>query len=322
MATLARVDTISDRTLGRLIKWGVIALVLLLAAFTALYVLGQRGNGGPTLADRAVSAAEDGVKQAPQNVQKRLLLAQAYTKAGRPDDAIAQYDEILRAVPNNSTATLGKATLLFQKGDLDGAKKLFTTMATQSKKGEFARVDPEAQTAHYYLGSIAIQQNQIDTAITELTRASSMDSSDADVLYLLGVAQSKKGDDASAVTNLTRAVAFVPTGWCEPWGALQTSYSKLGKSEMAQYAGGMNAFCGKDASGAIRQLEPLATGPAALPALIGLGLITESQGDKAASGAWYLKAYALAPTDTTVLSSLDRLGVKPPKATSTTTKAS
>jgi tetratricopeptide (TPR) repeat protein len=322
MATLAHLDTMSDRTLRRLTRWGVVALVVLLAAFTALYVIGQRSGGGPTLVERNVTTMEDAVKQAPQNVQLRLKLAEAYTKAGRTDDALAQYDEVLRAVPKNSTASLGKATLLFQKGDLDSAKALFTTMAAAAKSGEFARVDPEAQTAHYYLGSIAIKQGQYDAAITELTRAKAMDGSDADVLYLLGVAQSKKGDDADAVGNLSRAVAFVPTGWCEPWAALQTSYGNLKQGEMAQYAGAMNSFCGKDSGAAVKQLEPLTSGRAALPALLGLGLITEQQGDKASAGAWYLKAYAIAPTDTTVLSSLDRLGVKPPAAGSTTTKAS
>jgi len=322
MATLAHLDAISDRTLRRLTRWGIVALVLLLAAFAALYVLGQRGGGGPTMVERNVTALEDAVKQAPQNVQVRLKLAEAYTKAGRTDDALAQYDEVLRAVPKNSTAALGKATLLFQKGDLDGAKKLFTAMAATAKSGEFARVDPEAQTAHYYLGSIAIQQNQFDAAITELTRAKAMDGSDADVLYLLGLAQSKKGDDKAAVENLSRAVAFVPTGWCEPWAALQTSYGNLAKSEMAQYAGAMKSFCDKDSGKAISELEPLVSGPAALPALLGLGMITEQQGDKAAAGDWYLKAYAIAPTDTTVLSSMDRLGVKPPAAGSSTTKAS
>ncbi|HSN11137.1 MAG TPA: tetratricopeptide repeat protein, partial [Propionibacteriaceae bacterium] len=106
MTTLTGSGGISERTLRRLVRWGALALAVLLVTFGVVYVLGQRVDSGPTLAERQVSSAEDAVRAAPQNVQNRLLLASAYQKAGRLDDAAAQLQEVLKAVPTNNTALL------------------------------------------------------------------------------------------------------------------------------------------------------------------------------------------------------------------------
>lgn len=307
MTTLTRVDGISERTLTRLVRWGALALALLLVLFGAVYYLGQRSSSGPTLAERQVSAAEDAVKAAPQNVQDRLKLAATYQTVGRLDDAVAQFDEVLKAVPTNSTALLGLGSVLIQQGDLDAAKADLTKITSATSKAEFSNVDPQVEAAHYWLGSIAMKQNLADAAVKELTAALAIDNSDADAWYLLGTAQSKQGQDKVAVESLKRALLFVPTGWCEPYSALNASYTKLSLSEMAEYAGAMADFCADKSGSAAQRLQRLTTGPAAIDALLGLGLIAETSSDRTGALAWYQKVLKTQPANVTALNAVARL---------------
>jgi tetratricopeptide (TPR) repeat protein len=313
-------DGISERTLSRLVKWGAGLLALLLVAFGAVYFLGQRGSSAPSLAERQVSAAEELVTKEPQNVQNRLKLAATYQTVGRLDDAVAQFDEVLKAVPTNSTALLGLGSVMIDKGDLDAAKTALTKLTAGAKKVEFSSVDPQTEAAYYWLGSIALKQNDPATAITQLSAALTIDKSDADAWYLLGTAQSQKGDDKVAIQSLMRALLFVPTGWCEPYVALNASYGKLSKNELAEYAGAMVDFCNKKPDVAAQRLQALTTGPAAVPSLLGLGLIAETTSDRTAAAGWYQKVLKAEPGNATALTALGRLNVKPATASNAAKK--
>lgn len=311
MTTVTSAGGISDRALRRMVRWGAVALAILLVAFTVVYALGQRVDHGPTLTDRQVAAAEDAVRAAPQNVQNRLLLASAYQQAGRVDDAVAQLDEVLKAVPANNTALLALGQLKLKQGDLDGATALLTKITKAAATAEFANVDPQREAAHYWLATIAQQRKDYDAAVTEATAALAIDSSDADAWYLLGTAQSAKGQDKVAVESLKRSLLFVPTGWCDPYSALSASYSKLSLADESSYAGAMADFCNGRTDAARSRLESLTTGPASLDALLGLGLIAETSSDRTGAADWYQKALAASPGNPTALTALSRLGVKP-----------
>jgi Tfp pilus assembly protein PilF len=163
-----------------------------------------------------------------------------------------------------------------------------------------------------------MKQNDSDAAIKELTAALGIDNSDADAWYLLGTAQSSKGQDKAAVESLKRALLFVPTGWCEPYGALSASYTKLSLAEMAEYAGAMLDFCNKKPDAATNRLKALTTGPAAVSALLGLGLIAESTSDRTAAADWYQKVLKADAGNATALTALGRLNVKPEPASNGT----
>jgi tetratricopeptide (TPR) repeat protein len=307
MAMLARVDAISDRTLSRLLTWGVVVLVVLLAAFSVVYYRGTHVNSGPSLPDRQVQSAEDLVRKSPQNINARLELANAYLKVSRPEDAITQYDEILKAVPGLQAAVYGKASASMTLGDLTTAKKLFGQVITTQKKGEFAAADPLLASAHYWLGKMAADASDWKTAATEIKASLAADDADADGWFLLGTVQTKAGDPKSAVASLSRAVAFVPTGWCEPYGALVDAYTALKQPEMATYAGAMSVFCKGDAGGAVGQLEALTSGAAKVPAMLALGLIAETQSDRTVAQGWYEKALKADPANATAKTALARL---------------
>jgi len=307
MAIAHRGEGISDRTLRRLVKGLAIGLGVLLVAFSITYYLGQRPDSSPSLVDRQVTAAEDAVKAKPQSIQARQTLADTYEAAGRVDDAIAQYQEILKAVPDSQPAALGLANALQEKGDLEGAKKNYALVIKLGGGTEFAVADPNLEMAHFQLATIAMSQDDLTTALKEVQSALTIDKGDADAQYLLATIQSKKGDDKSAVVSLRQALAFVPIGWCEPYDALAAAYGRLKNTTGAEYAAAMHDFCTGNPDAATSRLEPLVTGPSKLDALLGLGLVAESQSDQAAAIGWYKKALAVDPGNATAQTALGRL---------------
>ena len=96
----------SDRRLNRLLRAGVAVFVVGALAFAGVYYQDQHVNAGPSLVDRQIAGAEAAVKKTPNNLGIRLQLAAAYQTDKRPNDALKQYDEVLKADKTNRTALL------------------------------------------------------------------------------------------------------------------------------------------------------------------------------------------------------------------------
>jgi tetratricopeptide (TPR) repeat protein len=298
-----------------------LALVVGIVAFTGFYFWDQRVDAGPSMVGRQIEGAEAAVKKQPNNVQTRLQLAAAYRMDKRYDDELNQYDEILKADKTNRTALLGRGGALMSKGDLEGAAKAYHAITATARTGEFAGADPQLQEARYYLGSIALKQGKTKEAIAELQGALKITRSDSDALYLLGLARLKNGEPQLAVDSIKQALEFVPTGWCEPYTQLAVAYVKLGNAPQATYAGAMADFCLKKPAEAKLRLKTLTTGPVAVDALLGLGLIEETASNKTEAVAWYKQVLTVDRMNITAISNLSRLGVAPtpgPKSTATT----
>jgi tetratricopeptide (TPR) repeat protein len=291
---------------------GVLTLAIGVPSFGVLYYHDQHVDAGPTLAARQIAGAEAAVRKAPNNIETRLQLAAAYVQDKRQDDALKQYDEILKADKSNRPSLLGRGGILIGKGDLAAAAASYHKITDAAVKGEFAGADPQAQEAHYYLGSIAAKEGKSKVAVTELQSALKIDATDSDALYLMGVVRLKEGSTQLAVDSFKQALLYVPTGWCQPYSQLVKAYGKLGQAPQATYARAMLGFCQKRPAEAIRQLKTLTTGPVAADALLGLGLIAETANQRVEAVAWYQKVLTVDAKNVDAMSALSRLGVKPP----------
>jgi tetratricopeptide (TPR) repeat protein len=271
--------------------------------------------------ERQITAAEQAVEKAPRNLPARLALAQAYNASGRTDDALAQYAEVLKADKGNLDALLGRGQMYLGSDQLDKAAADFNAIVKESAGGEFARIDQRIGAAHYFLATVQLKQGHPDAAVAEAQAALVVNSTDSDSLYLLGSALAAQGKQALAADAYLRALAFVPTGWCEPYEGLQTAWGKLGKAAMASYAQGMAQFCRGKHAEATATLQALTTGPAAADSMAGLGLIAETAADDSGAIGWYRKALAKDPTNVNAMAGLSRLGVSPdPKSSTDTAK--
>lgn len=308
----AALGAVSDRTLNRTIIGLGLVLVVGLPTIGLLYVLDRHVDPGLSMTERAIAAGEAAVRNEPNKLSNRLGLAVAYTKAGRPTDAIAQYTEILKVDPANGAALLSRGDAYVVTGELVAAARDYQALVDAAESEEMANADPRLEAAYYGLGSIAIRENRPRDAATLLARALKINRTDADALNLMGTALLGIGDTENAVSALRRAIALVPSGWCEPYAQLAKAYATLRDATGAQYANGMVALCGKRLAEAEQQLKPLVDGKYSRDALIGLGLTAEAQGKVEAAVDYYARVLATNPTDFDAVTGLNRLGASLP----------
>ena len=310
----------SDRAATLFLRIGAAVLAVGLVAFGLLYYRDQHVPAAPSLVEREIAQNEAAVRAKPDDLQARLQLGLVYGQAHRYDEAVTQFDQVLKAAPGNKDALLGKGFALMTKGDLDKAVLPFTQIVTATREGEFAGADDQLGAAYYYLGVIAVQQHKPAVAISQLQHALKIEPTDSDAMYQVGLAQLEQGKEAAAVATFRNALRFVPVGWCEPYQQMQTAYTRMSKPELAAYAGAMAGFCANKVAEAKTQLTALTAGPAAVDAMLGLGLIAETEKDTKGAVAWYQKALAEDPKNMAAISALASLGVQPASGTATAKK--
>ena len=308
----AALGAASDRTLNRILLGLIVAIVIGVPAIALVYVLDRNVDPGPPVAERAITAGEEAVRNEPNRLSNRFGLAMAYVAADRQADAIAQFTEILKVEPVHRGALLGRADAFVTLGDLDAAARDFQALVDATAGGEMEMVDPQREAAFYGLGSIALSQARPADAVIALTEAVKINRTDADALNLLGAARLQTGDTENAIKALRAALALVPTGWCEPYAQLGAAYAAAGNSAGAQYGSGMVALCEQRIEEAEQVLTPLIEGPLAMDALIGLGLAAEERGDQTAAIDLYSRVYAADPTNFNAITGLNRLGAPGP----------
>lgn len=297
-----------EQTIDRLIRVGAKALAVGVVAVGVVYYLDQRDTT-PSLVERQIAAGEAAVRQKPEATGLRLRLADVYRAAKRPDDALSQYDAVLKVESNQSTALLGRGEVLAETGDLSGATQSYEKIIGKTKGEEFAGVDPQLEAAYYGLGSVMLKQHHAKTAMQDAKRAVKIEPTDADALYLLGTAAVETGAYGRGIKALRQAVLFVPTEWCEPYEELAKAYKAQHRKPQAQYAGAMVELCKKNPAVAAQRLKHLTSGPVAVDAMLGLGMAAEAQSQRASAARWYKKVVAADPENFNARGGLARLGV-------------
>lgn len=310
MNLVGRITSVSDRTLTRALRASVAVLTILISVFGVVYYMGQHVDRGSSLVDRQVQAAEQAVRKTPTSVLLRLQLAQLYVSAKNLDSALKQYDETLKIDPMNRAGLLGRGGVLVQQEKFQDATLTFQKVVSASKGGEFSAADPQLALVHYMLGDIALKQGNAKDAIVQLEAAVKIEPTDADAWFLLGRANFQTGSTELAIQGFRRALAFVPTGWCDPYSQLSMVYTKLGRIPEAEYAGAMVDFCENRVNAAKKRLETLTSSVVAIDAALGLGMISERESDRASAIKWYKKVLLAEPKNFNALTGLSRLGVE------------
>lgn len=300
---------LSDRTLNRMIIGAVVVLAIGIPLIAVIYFMDRNVDGGPSLVERQVAAGEAAVREKPNSIEARLGLATAYLTAERYPDAIAQYTEILRVSTDYRGALLGRGNAYLLSEDLANAQKDFGRLVEVAKDEEMANADPQLEESYFRLGDIALRQGRTEDAVTMLTAALRINRTDADAMNLLGTAFVSTGKPQDAVDVLGRAIALVPTGWCDPYQTLGQAYTALGNTDGATWANAMVSFCTKQPDLAKPALQGITTGEFAVRAALGLALIAQSEGDMETAAALYQKVLAAEPDNFTAISGLQQLGV-------------
>jgi tetratricopeptide (TPR) repeat protein len=299
---------LSDRTLDKAVRILALAVPIGFLVFGAFYWLDRHPAAGPSLQDRAVAAAEQAVRDSPNDLAVRNHLAAAYVTADRLQDGIEQFTLVLQSVPANRAALLGRGLAYMQLLSYDDAATDFQALVDVSA-GEFSATDPQLEQAYYELGVAELARGQAGAAVAAEESALAIDGGDADALYTYGTALVQSGNPTKGVTALRRALEFVPTGWVEPYQALATGYAALGDTPGTNYANAMVALCQGRVDDARRALESLTAGPMQIEALLGLAIVAQQSGDAAQAANLYRQVLVTDATNTSALIGLSQLGL-------------
>jgi putative PEP-CTERM system TPR-repeat lipoprotein len=164
--------------------------VMLRIAGAYLAADGEPGRGVELL--RAATAA------APRDVNARLALASAESRAGNLDAVDRQLRAVLDVEPGNQRAHLGLARLALAQGDLPGATR---------RLEQAIGADPSAVEARLQLSRLAMAQNDPKRGRALLDQAAEAGANQPRVQNAVGEALLRSGDAEAALRRFTEAFA-------------------------------------------------------------------------------------------------------------------
>lgn len=303
-----------EQRLEKLLRNLVKGLIGVVAVFAVIYFFGQRQSHveqAQSMPDQAIASAEAAVRAKPNDLELRLSLASAYAQGNKVDEALTQLREILKSSPKYRPAMLGLGQLLLQKGDAAEAQSVLSKYVASAGKGEFAAQDPQLETGYYLLGRAESKLGNDKASADAFTSAVKIDPGDADAWYELGNKHLKLENYSAALSSFDRAVAFVPTGWCEPYDGMAAAFDGLGNADGSTYASAMVRICNGGGLDSAAPLKSLVNTTYVVGALYGLGLAAENDNDTTAALDFYQQLLTADRTNIAALSAINRLGATP-----------
>ncbi|HEX5759504.1 MAG TPA: sulfatase-like hydrolase/transferase, partial [Thermoanaerobaculia bacterium] len=219
-------------------------------AAARLRALGYAGAGGPA------GAPPPGLPDPKDRAHLRELLTEAdeLLRAGRPAEALARFEEVLRQEPANRFAAVRSGLALFAAGDLGRAIPRLERAAALDPAGpetraalaealdragrpadavphwrELARLQPRRAFAWSNLGAALGRSDRIEEAVAALRTAAELEPGNPDRQIRLGFAELAAGRPAAAAAHLERAAAVLgPERFPHP-GALGVLLAQSGR---------------------------------------------------------------------------------------------
>lgn len=256
-----------------------IVLVLAVISFAGYYYYDRYYNQ-PQLGtqEMSVAHAEQAVRDNPDDLEKRMALAEVYMLYQRYTDAITQAQQVLASEPENQRGWLVIGVASANTGNPADAIDPLTRFVDARKDEDMPGLDKSLQAAAYYLGDSYLQLGKPQEAIEPLTQAVNWSQTDADAMYKLGMAYSALQDYPKAVNMFSAATAFVPD-FLEAYDAMAIAFDAAGKPDYGDYARGMSAYSKKDYKTAVELLQKSAQAqPGYAPTFAGLGMAYEALG--------------------------------------------
>jgi tetratricopeptide (TPR) repeat protein len=193
--------------------------------------------------DLSLAASRELSTTAAGSYQALELKAEALEADNKPEDAVAEYREVLKKEPKLQGIHYRIGRLL-----LSGQN---TTTAKDEARREFEeelKVDPASAAAEYVLGELARQDQETAVAVDHLGRATKLDDGFTDAFIGLGRSLLEGGRAAEAIAPLQAATKLQPGNPAAHF-YLGTAYQRSGRSAEA----GQEFVLQKQASEQIKQ---------------------------------------------------------------------
>ena len=137
----------------------------------------------------------------PLRGRDHWMFAQAYETRGQLGPAIASYEAAVREEPTNGQLLNNLGNAYRRTGDR--ARAL-------SALRQAVALEPGLAYPHKSLGLLLVDGGALDQALAELERAHAIDSTDVEVVAMMGGIHAEQGDPAAAAALFARAKAMAP----------------------------------------------------------------------------------------------------------------
>ncbi len=233
--------------------------------------------------DEAVSDFEAMLRLDPSNDALKRQLAETYSKAGRNDDALALLESMHDVRPDDADVSLVLAEMYLERGDTQRALVLFRSIVSRPD------LHPEVRVR---IGVSLFSQSERDTALGIAAREVFQKARDEQPLdwrphWYLGAIALNAGQDSVAAASFSRVTELEPRNG-DAWWFLGSIYFERGDYE--------NVF-----TSMYRARQTL---PNDFRVYLLLGLAHSQSGEPEDAAIELRKAHRLNPNDVNVLSSL------------------
>jgi tetratricopeptide (TPR) repeat protein len=177
--------------------------------------------------DRAISTAQQYLKNDPASIPGRLTLANAYFMAQRLTEARTLALQILQIEPGQAAALKIKGNAEYLLGDTGSAITTFIDLLDRH---------PNDEDAPYMLGRIYYQTSMVDQAMGQFQRVLKLDAHSYKAYDNLGLCYEAKGDNDQALRYFLTAVKLVENDHPEYDSAYADLAELLLKTDNAQKA--------------------------------------------------------------------------------------
>jgi tetratricopeptide (TPR) repeat protein len=164
--------------------------------FVEAFSLGQKGD-----LERANEILKKAKFLAAWNYNITALIGRNYTMQGKYNQAIEEYNETLKAHPNNTNAVLNMGYCYLKLKKYDEAEKYFKRAI---------EIMPDFEQGHNNLGIIYYAKKEYEQAKTEYMRAIELDSNYAEPHLNLGNMYRTQGKINAAITEYEKAIEINP----------------------------------------------------------------------------------------------------------------
>jgi tetratricopeptide (TPR) repeat protein len=172
------------------------------------------------LVAEARNSFEKAIKLDPDNPSYNYAMGTASTFRQDPEEAVPYFEKYIKLKPQDPRGKLAIGVVLWRAKNYDGAVPWLK---------EAANTAETAATAHYYLGSIALHENRLEDAFSELETALKAQPGYTDALAQLGQYYLVRKDYAQAEQQLRRALEIDPDHYSANFYLL-TLYTRTGDS--------------------------------------------------------------------------------------------
>lgn len=179
-----------------------------------------RQKGKP---DEAIAQYEEALRLDPKEAEAHHNIGLSLMQKGKVDDAIAQYRQALQLNPKLLNAYVNLGDALLQEGKADDAMAQYLAAL---------KINPDDPMAHYNLGTVLFRQGKLDEAIAHFERAVQIKPDYSDAHDNLGGALAEKGRLDEAIAHFQEALRINPQN-AEAWNNLGHAMLQKGQAGAA-----------------------------------------------------------------------------------------